>query len=586
VKIDRRTISKRVKKAEGATTRHAQRFIVHRMDSVRSARRHIVGWLVLVGVLIAASGAQLLWYQKSYQVTAADSGGSYAEATLGSLDTLNPLFASSDSEATASELLFSSLYTYDTAGKLHGDLAESATPDKTGRIYSVKLRPDARWHDGRQLTAEDVVFTVNLMKNSETRAKRSLQATWEDVTVKAVDRTTLKFTLPAVYAAFPYALTFAVLPQHVLKNVTPAAIRENTYSRSPIGSGPFKFSLLQSANNDGVKKVVKLNANEKYYEGAPKLARFEIHTYQSQDEITSALKTGEVNGGSVPPSSASQLKNDKFNIYTKPVDSGVYALFNTISPILKDKSVRLALQAATDTKTLRQSFQSNAPAIDLPFISGQLTGPNVPKVPLPNAAKANAILDKAGWNRVGDVRKKGGQELALTITTTKSDQYEKAAESLSKQWRDLGITVKTNVIDVNEPTSNFVQNTLQPRNYDVLLYELLIGADPDIYAYWHSSQSGTTGYNFSNYSNPVADTALASARSRLEPELRNAKYISFAKEWVRDAPAIGLYQPVYTYVSGTSSRTLSSSSRFDSATDRFANITDWSVRTKSVYKTP
>jgi peptide/nickel transport system substrate-binding protein len=186
----------------------------------------------------------------------------------------------------------------------------------------------------------------------------------------------------------------------------------------------------------------------------------------------------------------------------------------------------------------------------------------------------------------GSVREKKGQKLIVTIATTKNPQYEKSLEVLAGQWRKLGVQVNTNVVDTTDPSSNFVQNILQPRSYDVLLYELFIGADPDVYAYWHSSQVGTSGYNFSNYANGAADDALSSARSRLEPELRNVKYKAFARQWIADVPAIGLYQPVMEYIYSKHVRAIDPSSTLISPYDRYANILDWNVEQKSVYKTP
>ena len=290
--FDSKNFSKRMKKAEGATTRHAHKFIVKRLDNIRSARRQIVGWLLLVGIMIAAVGVQLLWFQRGYQTTAAAAGGTYAEASLGPIETLNPLYASSDAEVAASRLLFSSLYTYDKTGHLNGDLADGMQVDDTGRIYTVSLRPGAKWHDGTQLTAKDVSFTVNLIKNPETRSP--LRVNWEDVKVEAINDTTVKFTLPAVYAAFPYALTFSILPEHILGTVAPGAVRENTFSRSPMGSGPFSFRLLQTAEASQDHKVVHMNAFEKYYGGTPKLNRFEVHAYGTEEGIIRALRTGEV----------------------------------------------------------------------------------------------------------------------------------------------------------------------------------------------------------------------------------------------------------------------------------------------------
>lgn len=585
VTFDSRKISRRMKKAEGATTRHARKFILGRLDSIRSVRRHIIDWLVLVGIMIFAVGAQFIWFQQSYQTTAAASGGTYAEASLGPIDTLNPLYASSSAEIAASKLLFSSLFSYDNSGHLHGDLAESMQVDASGTNYTVKLRPNVYWHDRELLTARDVAFTVNLIKNPQTRS--SLRVNWNDVTVSVVDDTTLQFHLPAVYAAFANALTFSVLPEHILSSVDPGAIRENTFSRSPVGSGPFSFLLLQTVNTSRQQKIVHMTAFDKYYAGAPKLNRFEVHSYATQDDIVHALRTGEVNAASdVTGTDASQIDTRNYTIASQPDDSGVYALLNTTSTILKDKSVRQALQLATDATALRKRLSGNTEPLDLPFINGQLTGTDVPHASSADSTKAATLLDAAGWKLLGGVRQKEGQKLALSVVTTKNPQYEKALETLSGQWRKLGIVVTTNVVDTADPSINFVQNILQARNYDVLLYELFIGADPDVYAYWNSSQATANGYNFSNYSNKVADDALASARARLEPELRNAKYKAFAKQWLDDVPAIALYQPTVEYVYNKHVRSIDASATLVSPYDRYQNILDWTVNQKQVYKTP
>lgn len=587
ISLDSKDISRHVKKAEGATIRHAHKFILTRLDSIRAARRHIIVWLLLVGVVISAVGMQFVWFQQSYLTTAAAGGGTYAEATLGPIDTLNPLYASSSAEVGASRLLFSSLYNYDKTGHLSGDLAQNISVNTEGTVYTVKIRSDARWHDGTQLTAKDVAFTINLIKNPQARSP--LRVNWKDISVSAPDDTTVQFMLPATYAAFPNALTFAVLPQHILGSVGPGAVRENTYSRAPIGSGPFSFKLLQTASSSsgGQHKAVHMVANERYYSGLPMLNRFEIHAYDTQESILTALQAGEVNAAAdLAGELAEQVDKVNYRVTTEPVDAGVYALLNNNTPILKDKKVRKALQLATDTKAIRDSLSVQTPTLDLPFINGQLTGSDVPQAPATNRQQAETLLDEAGWRLSGNVRKKDGQDLAIAITTTKNIQYEKTLEEIAGQWRELGVSVSTKVVDPSDPTINFVQNILQARNYDVLLYELFIGADPDVYAYWSSSQIGMSGYNFANYANGEADAALAGARSRIEPALRNAKYITFARQWIDDAPAIGLYQSVVEYVANRNIQSVDPTAKLVSATDRYANVLYWSVNQQRVYKTP
>lgn len=585
ISFDGKKFSKRVRKAETATVRHARKFLVGRLENIRSVRRHVISWLLLVGMMIVIVGLQLMWFQYSYQTTTPASGGTYAEASLGPIDTLNPLYASSDAEVAASRLLFSSLYSYDSTGHLQGDLAESMQIDATGTLYTVTLRPNALWHDGAHVTADDVAFTVNLIKNPAARS--SLRGNWQDVQVKVVNTTTLQFQLPAVYAAFPHALTFAILPQHLLNNLDPGSIRESLFSRTPIGSGPFSLSLLQTVGANHSYSIVHMTAFDKYYKGAPLLNRFEVHAYADQTAIASALKTGQVNAAAdLTGADVSQIDTHNYTVISRPVNSGVYVLFNLNTPILQDHVVRQALQLATNTAAIRASLHAGVTPLDLPFVRGQLTGTGVPHAPAPNQAQAAALLDQAGWVLVNGQRQKAGVPLALSVVTTKNSLYEKSLEAIAGQWRKLGIVVNIRVIDTTNPGSNFVRSTLQARDYDVLLYELSIGGDPDVYAYWHSSQIGIDGYNFSNYSNKSADAALASARSRLEPDLRNVKYEAFAKQWLEDVPAIGLYQPVAPYVVNKNMQSLSSNSTLISPFDRYANVLYWSAGNHSVYKTP
>jgi peptide/nickel transport system substrate-binding protein len=583
--FDSKKVSKRVKKAENATVRHARKFIFGRLDNIRSVRRHIIMWLLLVGVTIAAIAVQFTWFQQSYRVTAAAPGGTYAEASLGPIDTLDPLYAASSAEMSASRLLFSSLYTYDTTGHLDGDLADSMQVDASGMVYTVKIKGNVKWHDGKTLTANDVAFTVNLIKNPEVRSP--LRVNWQDVEVKALDPTTIQFKLPAVYAAFPHALTFSVLPQHILGEVAPGVIRENNFSRAPVGSGPFSFRLLQNADATAGHKVVHMVAFDKYHGGEPKLGRFEVHAYDTQEDIVKALRSGEVNAAAdVLGIGDDQIDTHNYTILSRPINSGVYAIINNDSPILKDKVIRQALQLGTDTQAIRKSFGDTVPKLDLPFIEGQVSGSDMPHAPAPDIAKAKAILEQAGWKLDGNVRKKGDVRLQLNIATIKNSQYEKTLEVLSGQWRKLGVDVVANVSDPNDPSVNFVQNVLQLRSYDVLLYELFIGADPDVYAYWHSSQIGAGGYNFANYTNPTVDAALASARSRLEPDLRTIKYKAFAKQWLDDVPAIGLYQSVAAYAVNKHVHSFDPRNSLVSSHDRFADVLYWSVGQEQVYKTP
>lgn len=583
--VDRRTISRRMKRAEGLTTRHAHRFIISRIDNIRNARRRIMAWLLLVALVITGVGAQMLLFRQNYQTVAPEGGGLYAEAMLGPVETLNPLYASSNAEVAASRLIFSSLYTYDPTAHVRADLAEFTQVDPTGTIYTVTMRKGVKWHDAKPLTAKDVEFTIGLIKNPATRSPLSIN--WRDVTVRALHDDVVQFTLPAPYASFMNALTFPILPRHLLENVTATSLRESAFSQAPVGSGPFSFTYIQASDRIQKYKAVQLSANPNYYRGRPLLSKFEIHAYSDTSGIMTALKTNEVNGAvDVPPSAIATI-GSSYTVMKPTVNNGTYLIINTTAPLMTDVKVRRALQLATDTREIRESLATKPPALWLPFIPTQLsTSVNLPPAPAYQLVAANQLLDEAGWKLDGATRKKDGKELSIMLVTTKDDANDQIIKILQQQWSKLGVTIMPQVMNMNDPTTRFTQDVLQPRKYDVLLRDLAIGADPDVYAYWHSSQTGINGYNFSNYSSRLADAALSTARGRLEPSQRDSKYATFAKQWLEDVPAIGLYQDVYPYVTNRPQSSVNMSAHWVTGADRFENITSWAVTTQSVYKTP
>lgn len=582
--LNRKIIKKHLRRAESATIRHTHKFIIKRWNNVREVQTKVMMWVIIMGFLILATGLQLMWFQRSYLTTAASKDGTYAEAVLGPVDTLNPILANTSAEQSASYLMFSSLLRYDKTGHLNNDLATNIKSNSAKTIYTVNIRSDAKWQDGVKLTAKDIVFTVGLMKDPSVR---STITGWANISAKAVDNYTVEFTLPVVYVAFEHALTFPVLPEHILGNIAPGSVRENNFSNNPIGSGAFKFSFIQTVSANSDHKIIYMARNDQYYGSMSNLLKLQLNTYSTTDEIVSALSSNEVNAAAdLSPVDIGQANPKLYAVSVNPIQSGVYAILNTKSQLLSDINLRRAIQLATNTKGIREELPSETPSLDLPLTNNQLTG-DVPKVPQYDLAAANKILNDNGWVMgSNNIRQKNGQQLKLAVVTTKNSEFEAVLDILSSQWLKAGIAVETHVIDPNNSSQNFVQNILQPRNFDVLLYRLNIGADPDVYAYWHSSQATPQGLNFSNYSDVISDDALSSARARFEPDLRNAKYITFARQWLSDVPAIGLYQSTAQYVYRKNVRAINSSDILVSAVDRFNTVLDWSIGTRTVYKTP
>lgn len=584
LRLGYKRLALRVKHAEGATQRHASRFILRRIENVRLVMTEIMIWLAAIALLIAGLGIQYSWNSQGSKKDGAKSGGVYVEGVIGNISTLNPLLAASEPEQAVSRLLFSSLYNYDVTGALHTDLAESMTV-KDDKVYTIKLR-NAAWHDGKKLTAEDVVYTINLIKNPQVRSP--LRVNWLDISARAIDDSTVEFMLPAVYAGFSHALTFPVIPKHILQTVSPSSMREADFSSNPVGSGPFAVKRVQTSESTSSTDVVRMEPNTKYYGAVSTLSRLELRAYGNESLLVKAVNSGEVSAASgLSLSAADNIKSKQYSTKHWLLNKGVYLLMNNRSQTLQDARVRRALRYATDTSSIRATVGDNVARLDTPILQSQIAQ-KLPAAPDYNLDKAKALLKEAGWTyNQGQWKGKDGRPLAVAVTTSSGrDEYKKIVDTLKQQWSRLGVDVQLREIDTSSTTTSFVQSVLQPRDYDALLYELELGADPDVFAYWHSSQASASGYNFANYSNRTVDNDLVGGRSRTNSALRAAKYIQFVNQWLNDAPAIGLYQSVGSYVLNNGASIVEPRGSLNTMNDRYADVTTWSTGKASVYKTP
>src|SRR5690606_317411 len=130
--FDSRKLRRRAAKVETATTRHAHRFIIKRLNNIRYVRTHVLAWFFAVGVILCAVTGQFMVSSQGFSVTEPVREGTYAEGVVGAVESLNPLQASTSTEVAASRLMFSSLYKYDATGTLHGDLAKTLSVNNNG----------------------------------------------------------------------------------------------------------------------------------------------------------------------------------------------------------------------------------------------------------------------------------------------------------------------------------------------------------------------------------------------------------------------------------------------------------------------
>ncbi len=563
---------------QSSSTKHVDKYLKKRAKRLLGVRRFVTSWLLLVVLLIGATIGATIQLRGLAQTTAPADGGTYTAGALGSINNLNPMFSNDVIDDSAARLLFNGLLRYDTEGHLTTDLASKWSVDDTHKVYTVDLRKDVHWQDGQDFTADDVVYTIKTIQDPAARS--TLYSSWQGVTVSAPNKYSVQFSLPAPFAPFPSALTLPILPKHILGSVAPSDLRSASFNTSPIGTGPFIFQALR---NDGHQQQLEFVKNAAYYRGAPHLDRFVLHTYPDEANLLAALQHREITAAvDLKGAAIAKLSNDPdIHLGSIPLNSGVFAFFKTTAPSLSDATVRSALVEAINRQAILSLFGSRYAPLKTPLLPSQL-GYDARYQQVTDVAHAKALLDQAGW-KMGDngVRTKDGTALQLNLVTVNTSEYSTLANELQKQWAAVGVSIKIQLLTPEQ----LQQNALTAHTYDILLYGISLGYDPDVYAYWHSSQARVSGLNLSEWKSTRADASLDVARTRLESVLRVARYQTFLDEWQKSAPAVALYQPQVSYAYYQNAHGFVSFPS-NSAADRLTNVEDWTVNTKLVQKTP
>lgn len=565
-----RKFSRATTKASEEGKEHIKENFFGRLKNVGNIKLLILEWALLVVALILLAVTQAFWFANSYSEDVFSEGGSYIEATLGDVDSMNPLFATTNSEKVLSRLMFGTLVTIDDSGHPNIGLASAITPSEDGKTWTVKLRDNLVWSDGEPITIGDVIYTVELIQNP--RVDSIYDSNFTNVKVSISENDEIVFRLPFPYADFISALNIPILPKHILENTDPETLIESTFSTAPITSGAFMFNASQSTSKTN-ETVIYLSANPNYYRGKPLLNSFAIHTYDDKESIIAALNAGTVTAtAELTEKDREKVNTSQFLGRNSSLNEGAFIFFNTKNVAVKNPALRSAIRQGLDINKLRAQALETV-ALDYPLLVSQIKLSQYPGIP-----ETNFDLAK---EKIAELT--GGETVSLNVTTVNSGFLPEVTTELGNELKELGFDVN---VSIYEEGQEFITNVISMRNYDLLVYEVELGSDPDLLPYYHSSQASDGGLNLSNYRNALVDDLLLGARDTLDEELRIKKYESFLEYWVAETPAIGLYQPNLTYYYNKNTRTFSDNTKLVTAIDRFSDITDWAVAKTTKNKTP
>ncbi|NOZ72627.1 MAG: hypothetical protein GXP38_12075 [Chloroflexi bacterium] len=537
--------------------------------------------IALLGLMLIVALLSYVTYSYTTEYVPA-RGGVFVEGVAGNPQYINPLLCQYNPvDQDLCALLFNGLLKFDEHGNLQPDLAESWEVNPASDVFTFTLRPDARWHDGLRITADDVIYTVNLMQDPDLQVLPDLAALWRSVIAEAVDERTVVFHLSEPYAPFPDYTTirwFGVIPKHYWQRYSPREMPKAMLNTQPVGSGPFRVTELDSQH-------IRLEPNLRVLDTVPYLDALEFRFYPDYPSILAAAEVGDVQGVSrILPEFVQQAEAmPNLQLFTSPLSDITMVLFNVDTantPFLQDVQVRQALAYAVDKQHLLDEIIPGLGMVaNSPFLPNSWAYDPDIQTPPYDLKEAQALLDEAGWvDEDGDgVREKKGVSLEFVLLSDDAPHSQLISRTLSESWAQIGVRA------IPQPVSftGLVSDFLVPRNFSVALVNWEMIGDPDPYPLWHSTQISPQGQNYSGWNNRQADIAMEQARVTSDQAERRLLYQEFQSIFVTDLPAIPLYYGLYTYGVSTEVKDVEVG-MLNMPADRFATFPQWYMQTRKV----
>ncbi len=511
-------------------------------------------------------------------------GGSYSEGLIGVPRLINPILASTDADRDLVKLIYAGLLKYDQSGNIIPDLAKAYSINPEQTVYTFELRDDIRWHDGQQITADDVIFTVASIKNPDLGSP--FRSSFNGISVKKINDQTIQFILEKPFTPFLSTLTIGLLPEHLWYGIPAFGASLAELNTKPVGAGPYKFKSL-SRDASGNLKTYALEAYDHYHFGPPFIKTLNFKFYPDFAAAVTALDNKNVEGLSfLPKEYKNQIKNSAVRFHSLQLPQYTAVFFNPKNnKLLAEAQLRQALALAINkNRLLVEALNNDGQLIDTPILPGQ-TGYN-PEIKSPeyNPDQAKKILDTLGWTMSEGQsfrqKKSDKDPLDLIIKLTTVDQMEnsKAVAIIKENWEAVGVQTNLEIVSKDK----IRQNIIEPRQYEALLFGQVINTNSGPYPFWHSSQTKNPGLNLSILANKDIDKYLEEARAAKSAAEKNEPLKNFQKKLTETNFAIFLYNPTYIYPTTTKLRGVEKLEFINLPADRFDNIHSWYVKTKRV----
>lgn len=565
-------------------------------------------FLILVTIIIVAFIAVLSILDKinsQFVVTVPEDGGSITEGIIGVPTLINPVLAISDADKDISALIYSGLMRKDSNGELIPDLAESYTVSPDGMTYTFTLKNNLKFHDGEPLNADDVVFTIEKIKDPLIKSPRKVG--WDGVEIEKKSSNTVVFTLKQPYISFLDNTTIGILPMHVWKNVTEAEFSLSPLNIKAVGEGPYMINSVVK-DKDSIPERYNLRRFKDYKLGTPHIKNITFISFANEKDLMKDLVSHSIDQASgLSPENSENIIKAGYIIKTAILPR-IFGIFwnSEHNKIFTDKAVVNAFDKAIDRQEIVDEVLNGYGApIHSPIPETILPNESDPSFSKSRIEESKDILEKAGWTIGPDgIRVKGGTKvvtqtkkvgkktitqnvtvstgqttkLVLSITTGNTPELKKAAMLIKEQLESIGASV-----DIKSYETGPLNQLIRSRDYEALFFGQIINHESDLFSFWHSSQKNDPGLNIALYSNKNVDSILENVQKINDVETRYKKYSDLSLEFNKDLPAILIYSPKYLYAISSKIHNLS----FEAITvpsDRFVSAYKWYTNEDKVWK--
>lgn len=496
-------------------------------------------------------------------------GNTFVEGTVGNVTTLNPIYnPQSQLDNDVRELLFERFIEIAPDGSPQANIAKGWEMSADELEYRFEIDNGWYWHDGVPVTARDVVFTIETAVTlSEKFSQDTVGLRFSDITI-GEDKGDVTLRLLEANATIFESLALYVLPEHLLSEVPLQKFDSAFFNEFPIGSGPYKFVR---SNDTGIV----LEAFDMHPDPV-QIANFEFRLFSSEEELEVAFRNNELDAlsGAVDTEYVKEY-GAKFKIMTADIERRKKLLFlNNREGVLENVSMRRGLSMLIDKDAALARAELLGSPTYSPFMesSWAYVTEDVDFLTYDSAAATNEFLD-AGYlkdQKSGYYQSEDGKLLTLKLTYLGNEKNQRLAEALKTLYDMEGVVLN---LDPQE-YSKLTRETLANRDFDILLYEIELTADPDQYDLWHSLKVAYPNLNISGYEFSRVDILLEKGRRSTDQEERLENYSLLHRFLVSDAPVIFLYEPSYSYIV---SERVSNVSLADIQlpSDRFKSVSDW-----------